>query len=70
MIAMPAFASAPGGQPQSVRAGEWACHRGLCPVRTVRLRLAAVPPLRLPRLRCPVCLRALEFVCELDVSED
>ncbi len=42
-------------------AGEWACAHGPCPVRAVRLRVRAAQAAGLPRLRCPLCLRALEF---------
>jgi hypothetical protein len=41
------------------RLGEWSCGHGRCPVQRLRLRLGAqVQP---PRLRCPLCLRRLEF---------
>ncbi len=43
------------------REGEWTCAHGPCPVRTVRLRVQAAPAAHLPRLRCPLCLRTLEF---------
>jgi hypothetical protein len=42
-------------------AGEWACVHGPCPVRAVRLRVRAAKARHLPRLRCPLCLRTLEF---------
>lgn len=41
--------------------GEWFCPHALCPVRTVRLRIKAHFHKHLPRLRCPLCLRTLEF---------
>jgi hypothetical protein len=41
--------------------GEWVCSHTLCPVRTVRLRVKAYHHAHLPRLRCPLCLRLLEF---------
>jgi hypothetical protein len=41
--------------------GEWACAHGLCPVRAVRLWVRAAQAAHLPRLRCPLCLRALVF---------
>jgi hypothetical protein len=41
--------------------GEWVCSHTLCPVRTVRLRVKAYYHKHLPRLRCPLCLRHLDF---------
>jgi hypothetical protein len=41
--------------------GEWVCSHTLCPVRTVRLRVKACHHVHLPRLRCPLCLRHLDF---------
>ena len=41
--------------------GEWVCSHTLCPVRTVRLRVKAYYHQHLPRLRCPLCLRWLDF---------
>ena len=41
--------------------GEWVCSHTLCPVRTVRLRVKAYYHNHLPRLRCPLCLRQLDF---------
>jgi hypothetical protein len=49
------------GRPADGCAGEWACAHGPCPVRAVCLRLRAAAAARLPRLRCPLCLRTLEF---------
>jgi hypothetical protein len=43
------------------REGEWVCAHGPCPVRRVRLRVRAAQAAHLPRLRCPLCLRVLEF---------
>ncbi len=41
--------------------GEWVCAHAPCPVRAVRLRVKAYYHARLPRLRCPLCLRTLDF---------
>jgi len=41
--------------------GEWVCSHTLCPVRAVRLRVKAYHHAHLPRLRCPLCLRHLDF---------
>jgi hypothetical protein len=41
--------------------GEWVCSHGPCPVRSVRLRVKAFYHQHLPRLRCPLCLRTLDF---------
>ncbi len=41
--------------------GEWVCAHGPCPVRAVRLCVRAAQAAGLPRLRCPLCLRTLEF---------
>jgi hypothetical protein len=42
------------------RLGEWWCGHGPCPVQRLRLRFEArVQP---PGLRCPLCLRRLDFV--------
>ncbi len=41
--------------------GEWVCSHWPCPVRSVRLRVKAMLHQQLPRLRCPLCLRALDF---------
>ena len=41
--------------------GEWLCVHPPCPVRTVVLRVRYGRPFRLPRLRCPLCLRSLAF---------
>ncbi len=41
--------------------GEWTCPHAPCPVRTIRLRVKAFFHEHLPRLRCPLCLRTLEF---------
>ncbi len=41
--------------------GEWMCSHWPCPVRSVRLRVKAMLHQHLPRLRCPLCLRALDF---------
>lgn len=41
--------------------GEWVCGHGPCPVRAVRLRVKAHYHQHLPRLRCPLCLRTLDF---------
>jgi hypothetical protein len=41
--------------------GEWVCPHTLCPVRSVRLRIKAHFHKHLPRLRCPLCLRTLDF---------
>jgi hypothetical protein len=41
--------------------GEWVCPNTLCPVRVVRLRVKSCHPSHLPRLRCPLCHRALDF---------
>ena len=41
--------------------GEWVCPHGPCPVRAVRVRVKALFHKHLPRLRCPLCLRALDF---------
>ncbi len=41
--------------------GEWVCAYGPCPVRAVRLRVKAFYHRHLPRLRCPLCLRMLDF---------
>lgn len=47
--------------------GEWVCPHGPCPVRSVRLRVKAFFHEHLPRLRCPLCLRLLDFRHWLDV---
>jgi len=41
--------------------GEWVCPNALCPVRVVRLRVKSYHPTHLPRLRCPLCHRTLDF---------
>jgi hypothetical protein len=41
--------------------GEWVCSHWPCPVRAVRVRVKAMYHRHLPRLRCPLCLRALGF---------
>ena len=41
--------------------GEWVCSHSLCPVRVVRLRVKALYHQHLPQLRCPLCLRTLDF---------
>jgi hypothetical protein len=41
--------------------GEWVCPNSPCPVRVVRLRVKALYHQHLPRLRCPLCLRTLDF---------
>jgi hypothetical protein len=41
--------------------GEWVCSHALCPVRMIRLRVKALFHQHLPRLRCPLCLRTLDF---------
>jgi hypothetical protein len=41
--------------------GEWVCDHWPCPMRVVRLRVKAMYHRHLPRLRCPLCLRALVF---------
>jgi hypothetical protein len=41
--------------------GEWVCSHAPCPVRMVRLRVKALFHAHLPRLRCPLCLRTLDF---------
>ena len=41
--------------------GEWVCPNSPCPVRVVRLRVKAMYHQHLPRLRCPLCLRTLDF---------
>jgi hypothetical protein len=45
--------------------GEWTCGHAPCPVRAVRVRVKAFFHEHLPRLRCPLCLRQLEFRCWL-----
>src|SRR5579875_1791350 len=47
--------------------GEWVCSHGPCPVRSVRLRVKAFYHQHLPRLRCPLCLRTLDFRHRLTV---
>jgi hypothetical protein len=41
--------------------GEWVCDHPPCPVRAVRMRVKAHFYKHLPRLRCPLCLRTLDF---------
>jgi hypothetical protein len=41
--------------------GEWVCPHSPCPVRAVRVRVKAFFHEHLPRLRCPLCLRRLDF---------
>ena len=41
--------------------GEWVCDHPPCPVRAVRLRVKAHFYNHLPHLRCPLCLRTLDF---------
>jgi hypothetical protein len=41
--------------------GAWVCPNTLCPVRVVRLRVKSCHPTHLPRLRCPLCHRTLDF---------
>ena len=41
--------------------GEWVCPHSPCPVRVIRLRVKALYHQHLPRLRCPLCLRTLDF---------
>jgi hypothetical protein len=41
--------------------GEWVCSHSPCPVRAVRVRVKAHFHEHLPRLRCPLCLRQLDF---------
>ena len=41
--------------------GEWVCPHSPCPVRAVRVRVKAHFHEHLPRLRCPLCLRTLDF---------
>jgi hypothetical protein len=41
--------------------GEWVCDHAPCPVRGVRVRVKAFFHQHLPRLRCPLCLRQLDF---------
>jgi hypothetical protein len=41
--------------------GEWVCSHSPCPVRAVRVRVKAFFHKHLPRLRCPLCLRQLDF---------
>jgi hypothetical protein len=47
--------------------GEWTCPHTLCPVRSVRVRVKAHFYKHLPRLRCPLCLRTLDFRCWLTI---
>jgi hypothetical protein len=47
--------------------GEWVCPHAPCPVRAVRVRVKAQFYRHLPRLRCPLCLRQLDFRCWLNV---
>ena len=42
--------------------GEWLCIHPPCPVRTVVLRVRFGGPFRLPRLRCPLCLRSRSHI--------
>jgi hypothetical protein len=57
------YTDIPADQPDhpSCYEGEWVCSHTLCPVRTVRLRVKAYYHQHLPRLRCPLCLRQLDF---------
>ncbi|HWG45795.1 MAG TPA: hypothetical protein VN688_23740 [Gemmataceae bacterium] len=41
--------------------GEWVCSHSPCPVRAVRVRVKAHFHKHLPRLRCPLCFRTLDF---------
>jgi hypothetical protein len=41
--------------------GEWVCPHAPCPVRAVRVRVKAFFHRHLPRLRCPLCMRTLDF---------
>ncbi|HTU23058.1 MAG TPA: hypothetical protein VMG10_33795 [Gemmataceae bacterium] len=47
--------------------GEWLCSHAPCPVRMVRLRVKALFHQHLPQLRCPLCLRTLEFRSWLNI---
>lgn len=47
--------------------GEWVCSHWPCPVGVVRLRVKAMYHQHLPRLRCPLCLRTLDFRYWLNV---
>lgn len=47
--------------------GEWVCPNSPCPVRVVRLRVKALYHQHLPRLRCPLCLRTLDFCHWLNI---
>jgi hypothetical protein len=57
------YAKMPADRPDhpSCYEGEWVCSHTLCPVRVVRLRVKAYHHTHLPRLRCPLCLRHLDF---------
>jgi hypothetical protein len=57
------YAEVPANRPDhpSCYEGEWVCSHTLCPVRAVRLRVKAYHHTHLPRLRCPLCLRHLDF---------
>jgi hypothetical protein len=49
--------------------GEWVCSHTPCPVRTIRLRVKAFFHQHLPRLRCPLCLRMLDFHHWLEIID-
>lgn len=57
------YTEVPADRPEhpSCFEGEWVCSHTLCPVRAVRLRVKAYHHAHLPRLRCPLCLRLLDF---------
>lgn len=57
------YTEVPAGEPDhpTCYEGEWVCPHPPCPVRAVRVRVKAFFHEHLPRLRCPVCLRTLDF---------
>lgn len=57
------YTEIPAAQPDhpACYEGEWVCSHAPCPVRMVRLRVKALFHEHLPRLRCPLCLRTLDF---------
>ena len=57
------FIEVPAAKPDhpSFFEGEWVCPHALCPLRTLCLRVKAHYHQHLPRLRCPLCLRTLDF---------
>jgi hypothetical protein len=57
------YTEVPGDKPDhpSCFEGEWVCSHSPCPVRAVRVRVKAFFHEHLPRLRCPLCLRQLDF---------